>query len=181
MENEIKQQAADLRNAPLADKMKLLLFIERTRGKEAAVQMMPALGLPDLGLPTGKVEEMTEGEKCLAHILTTKIEHDVPCYVIIKTAIQSQRQDYRSISSFGLMPQWEPEPGMLIADDYRCVERLFAGTRWEDGFHSSLNHLREVSRTGTLYQFENISSETVFVPMDCMKRVLKLYWKTNLV
>jgi prophage antirepressor-like protein len=155
----------DVQHAPLSAKTDYLRLVAKLRGREAAVAMMPHIGLPDIDLVlSGSRVSVGGGPECLAHLLEWRNEEGATVRALIHAAFSEQWQDQKNLLRLGLRAVLTGEPGIVIATNHRPVRAIFAGTRWANGIHAAaLRGMDGVQRSNAV-KFDGHTSQTLFIP-----------------
>lgn len=154
----------DIQHAPLSAKTEYLRLVWRLRGREAAVAMMPKLGLPDLDIAIAGTKIGPGGAECLQHLLSARDDEGATIRDLIAAATAHGAEFQKRLMKNGVRAVLTGEPGILVATNVRPVARLFEGTRWANGAHNAA--LRGL--TGTIpsnpVKFDGYTSRTLFIP-----------------
>lgn len=155
----------DVQHAPLSAKVEYLRMVARLRGREAAVAMMPHIGLPDVDLVLAGTRISPDGRQCLDHALAHRFDHGQSVRELIAAALARGTTIDRFLRTVGIRTVPEGEPGIAIAVNPRVVAELFAGTRWDNGGHvASLRGLDGVTNFGNPQKFDGIATRMLFIP-----------------
>lgn len=159
----------DIQHAPLSAKTEYLRLVARLRGREAAVAMMPHIGLPDIDMIMAGVHIAPDGEQCLAHLLSWRDDRGLTVREMAAEALHRGEAITRHLRPLGLRAVPDGEPGLAIAINPRCTALLFQQTKWDKGAHvASLRGLPGVSPLRTM-KFDGIASGALFVPAHLLK------------
>lgn len=159
----------DIQHAPLSAKTDYLRLVARLRGREAAVAMMPHIGLPDIDLIMAGVHIAPDGEQCLAHILGWRDDRGMTVRDMVTEALHRGEAITRHLRPLGIRAVPDGEPGMAIATNPRCTALIFQQTKWDKGGHvASLRGLPGVSQMRTM-KFDAIASGALFVPAHLLQ------------
>lgn len=155
----------DVQHAPLSAKVEYLRMVAKFRGREAAVAMMPHIGLPDVDLVLAGTRISPDGRQCLDHALAHRFDHGQSVRELIAAALARGTTIDRFLRTVGIRTVPEGEPGIAIAVNPRVVAELFAGTRWDTGGHvASLRGLDGVTNFGNPQKFDGIATRMLFIP-----------------
>lgn len=155
----------DVQHAPLSAKVEYLRMVAKFRGREAAVAMMPHIGLPDVDLVLAGTRISPDGRQCLDHALAHRFDHGQSVRELIAAALARGTTIDRFLRTVGIRTVPEGEPGIAIAVNPRVVAELFAGTRWDNGGHvASLRGLDGVTNFGNPQKFDGIATRMLFIP-----------------
>lgn len=154
----------DIQHAPLSAKVEYLRLVMRLRGRNAAVRLMPSLGLPDIDMRLAGLEITPDGPECLAHILGWRNEEGISVRSMIVEAATSGRL-HMGLRALGLRVVLGDDPGLAVAINPRAVEPLFAGTQWSARRHvAALRGLPGTSQVRMMKFGNGIASHAIFVP-----------------
>ncbi|MCJ7993211.1 hypothetical protein J5N58_01190 [Rhizobium cremeum] len=155
----------DVQHAPLSAKVEYLRMVAKFRGREAAVAMMPHIGLPDVDLVLAGARISPDGRQCIDHALAHRFDHGQSVRELITQALARGTTIDRFLRTVGIRTVPEGEPGIAIAVNPRVVAELFAGTRWDNGGHvASLRGLDGVTNFGNPQKFDGIATRMLFIP-----------------
>lgn len=154
----------DIQHAPLSAKTDYLRMVAKLRGREAAVALMPHIGLPDLDAIIGGARIMPGGMDCLKHLLDWRDEEGDRIRDLITAATQHGQEYQKRLMKNGVRAVLTGEPGILVATNTRPVRRIFEGTRWANGAHNAaLRGIAGVEAANPV-KFDGYTSRTLFIP-----------------
>lgn len=154
----------DIQHAPLSAKTEYLRMVARFRGREAAVAMMPHIGLPDLDAVIGGARISPGGGECLKHLLDWRDEEGDRIRDLVTAAVQHGQEYQKRLMKNGVRAVLTGEPGILVATNTHPVRRIFEGTRWANNAHNAaLRGLQGVTACNPV-KFDGYPSRTLFIP-----------------
>lgn len=159
----------DVQHAPLSAKVEYLRMVSRLRGREAAVAMMPHIGLPDLDAIIGGARIAPGGGECLAHILSWRdVEGARVADLLDAATVPDGRYAQKRLLQLGLRAVTIGEPGLLVSTSPRPVRAMFEDTPWRNGAHTAaLRGLSGVTGSNPV-KFDGFTSRTLFIPVQLL-------------
>lgn len=155
----------DIEHAPLSAKVDFLKVVARFRGREAAVAMMPQIGLPDIDLILSGARVSSDGgAECLAHLLAWRDGEGATVAALLDAVSAGNRDMQKRLTKLGVRAVLVGEPGILVASNIRPIREIFDGTRWSNGRHvAALRGLDGVTASNPT-SFDGYQSRTLFIP-----------------
>lgn len=160
----------DIQHAPLSAKTDYLRMVARLRGREAAVAMMPHIGLPDLDAVMAGTRIMPGGTDCLKHLLDWRDEEGDRIRDLVTAANQHGQEFQKRLMKNGVRAVMTGEPGILVATNTRPVRHIFEGTRWANGAHNAALRGMAGVEAANPVKFDGYTSRTLFIPAHLLRR-----------